>query len=64
MYIIELRFEGIMNNYVFDDKEQAIKYIKEYEEKEYENKIIATTENKVMGKYDIYTLIKLDRWRD
>lgn len=61
MYIIEVKYEGIMGNYVFDDKEQALNYIKEWEEKEYENKTITIIENTVMGKYDIYEIIKLER---
>ena len=61
MYIIELKYEGIMVNYVFDTKEQALNYIKEWEKREYENKTITIIENKVMGKYDIYEIIKLER---
>jgi hypothetical protein len=64
MYIIELRFEGIMKNIVFDTKEQAIQYIKDYEEEEYENTKIEIVENKIMGKYDVYNIIKLERWKD
>ena len=62
MYIIERKYESILENYVFDSVEQAIQYIKDYEEEG--NTLIIYSNNKVQGKFDTYFIIKLERWKD
>lgn len=61
MYIVKIEHEDLLYNFYYETKDDAVRDITKFEKEQYDNETFKVYDNIIVGKYDKYYIIKLEK---